>query len=344
MSVKRFDGVFYGSASMPDGDGATTGGAAAFNKRLFFSDLLAAGTVNYVSSSASDTAVQITTSGRDNAGVIQTEAKTLGGQTPVAGGQTFERLMKAVVTSGTAAGDAAVISNTKVLTGRTATGGGQASGTDAAYIDLASGDGASVAAGQIVRILNNTPAGVQYQLRMIIELSGDRAFVNRDWGTAPTSSSTYDVHTGMLLDLAPNQVTEVRRPFYDAASDTAGGSSRTYYEKVFAINNNTVTSLTGAAIKKLTDPSAGVLDFALTNALNDTATVANRQTLPATGITAFSSGAAPQSIAVPSPANLPAGNAPNAAGAQGVWLRLTLAAGLAPTKTSEQMSITGNSV
>lgn len=344
MSVKLSDGVFCGSANMPDADGATTGGAVSFAKKLSFSDLLASGTVNYVSSSASDTAVQITTSGRDGAGVIQTEAKTLTGQTVASGAQTFERLMKAVVTSGSAAGDLAVISNTKVITSHTATGGGNSSGTAAAYMDLASGDGASVAVGEIIRCLNNSPAGVQYQLRSIIALSGDRAYVNRDWGTAPSSASTYDVHVGMLFDLSPNVVTEVRRMFYDAASDTSGGSTRIYYEKIFAVNNNTVTSLTGAAIKKAADPSAGVIDFALANALNDTGTTANRQTVPASGITAFSSGAAPQSISVPSPANLPAGNAPNAAGAQAVWARLTLAAGLAPTKTSDQFSITGNTV
>jgi hypothetical protein len=75
--------------------------------------------------------------------------------------------------------------------------------------------------------------------------------------------------------------------------------------------------------------------------LNDTGTVTNRQTAPATGITAFTTGSAPQTIAVPGAQNLPSGAAPNAAGAQGVWLNLLLTAGLAAAQTSFTMRATG---
>ncbi len=145
----------------------------------------------------------------------------------------------------------------------------------------------------------------------------------------------------MLFDISPNQVTQNRRPFYNAASDVTGGSNRTYYEKLFTVNNNTTTALTVASILKQADPSSGTLQFALTNALNDTGTVANRQTAPVTAITSFSSGSAPQTINVPSPQNLPSGAAPNAAGAQGVWLSLLLVAGLAAAKTSFTLRATG---
>ena len=341
MSVLKRDLRFYGSANMPDGDGATTGGAVNFAKKVTFVDITPTGTMDYVSSSASDTAVVITVSGRDSTGVIQTEAKTLTGTTVVAGSQSFERLLKALASGTTAVGDIAAISHTAILSSRTAQAGANAAGVTDASITLQSGDGASVAAGDVIRILNNTPSGVNFQLREIIALSGDIAYVNRDWGTVPTSATTYSVFQGMLFNLSPNQITEVRRLFYNAASDVSGGSTRNYYDKIFAVDDNTTVALTVAQILKQVDPSAGIANFALTNALNDSATVANRQTAPVSGITAFSSGTAPQTINVPSPQNLPSGAAPNAIGAQGVWMQLQLAAGTAPTKTSETMRISG---
>jgi len=347
MSVKSWSDVkFYGSANMPDVDGSTTGGAVSFAKKIDFSDPTSAGTMDYVSSSASDTAAVITISGRDSTGVIVTEAKTLNGTTVVTGSQSFERLLKGVASGTTAVGDIAAISHTKVISAHTCqTGSANGTGTTPPVIKLQSGDKASVAVGQIVRITNNTPSGVNFQLREIVSvdssLGTDIVALNRDFGTVPDNTTTYDVHQGMLFDLSPNQITEVRRPFYNAASDVPGGSTRLYYEKIFAVNNNTATALTVAAILKQADPSSGTLDFALTNSLNDSGTVANRQTAPASGITSFSSGTAPQTINVPSPQNLPSGAAPNSAGAQGIWLRLTLTAGLAPAKTSETMRATG---
>jgi hypothetical protein len=340
MSVLPSDICFFGSASMPDVDGATTGGALATSILINFNDISPNGTMNYVSSSASDTATIVTLSVRDATGVIQSEAKTLTGVTPVTGTQVCERLMKGVVSGTTATGDVAAISATAVVTG-TAQAGVAASASASATITLASGAGASCTIGMIVRITNNLPAGVTNQIRRIVAISGDVISVNRDWGTVPTNATTYGVYHGMLFDILPNQVTQNRRPFYNVASDVTGGANRNYYEKIFAVNTNTGTALTVASIIKQTDPSSGSIQFALTNSLNDTATVANRQTAPATGITAFSSGAAPQTINVPSPQNLPSGTAPNAAGAQGIWLNLALTAGLAAAKTSFTLRATG---
>lgn len=342
MSVLESDVTFYGSANMPDGDGATTGGALDTTKLITFSDVSPSGTVDYVSSSASDTAATLQSFGRDGTGVIQNETKTLNGTTKVAGSQSYERLLKGLAAGTTAVGDIAILSHTAVISGHTAQGGGAASGAVAAYIQLQSGDGAGVAVGQIIRITNNLPSGAQFQLRRVIRISGDFAYVNRAWGTVPSSSTTYDVNQGFLFDLSPNQVTQVRRPFYNAAADIPGGSSRSYNEKVFAVNNNTSTALTVAVISKQADPSSGTFEFALANALNDTGTIAARQgTGPSSGITAYTTGASPQSINVPSPQNLPSGAAPNAAGAQGVWLQLTLAAGLAAAKTSFDIRAAG---
>lgn len=338
MSVTPGQLVIVGSANMPDVDGSAAGGAVNFATIMNFNDVTPAQTVNYVSSSASDTAATLTATGRDNSGVIQNETKTLNGTTAVSGSQTFERLLKGVAGGTTMVGDGAIISSSAVVTG-TAQAGAAASSSADATITLASGQGASCAAGMVLRITNNVPSGVANFLRRIISLNGDVASVNRDWGTVPTSSTTYSVYHGQLFDISPNQVTQNRRPFYNVASDISGGSTRIYYEKGFVVNNNTATTATSANIIKQVDPSAGTLDFALANALNDTATVANRQTAPSSGITAFSSGTAPQTIAVPSPQNLPAGTAPNSGGAQAVWWRLTLSPGLAATKTSFSMRV-----
>lgn len=341
MSVLKGQLRFYGSANMPDVDGSTTGGAIDTTKKIVFSDIGATGLADYVSASGSDTAVVLTLSGRDSTGVIVTEAKTLTGTTKVAGTQSWERWLKVVATGTAAADDVAVLSHTAVIAAHTAVSAAAATSSVDASVTLQSGDGASVALGQIFRPTNNSPAGVNFQLREIIAISGDVVSVSRDWGTVPSSATTYDIYYGMLLDKTPNIITQVRRPFYNAASDVVGGSTRNYYEKIFAVDNNTVTALTLANIIKQTDPSSGTLNFALSTALNDTGTVANRQTAPVTGMGSFSSGAAPQTITVPSPQNLPSGAAPNAAGAQAVWLNLVLTAGLAPAKTSFTMRISG---
>jgi hypothetical protein len=326
---------------MPDIDGTTTGGAFTPSNKVVFADVTPTGFVDYVSENSGDTAVVLTVSGRDSTGVIQTEAKTLTGTTKVAGAQSFERLLKVVASGTGAAGTTAVLSHTAVIAAHTAVTGSAATATLDATVTLQSGDGAAVAAGQIFRPTNNLPAGVNFQLREIISISGDVVSVSADWAIVPTVATTYDIYQGMLLDKLPNLITQVRRPFYNAAADVSGGSTRSFHEKVFAVDNNTVTALTVANIIKQVDPSSGTLNFALTNVLNDLSTIATRQTVPSVAITAFSSGAAPQTLPVPSPQNLPSGGAPNAAGAQGIWLQLVLTAGLAPAKTSFTMRVSG---
>ena len=84
MSVLPSDLVAYGSAYMPEADGTTVGGAVDFSRRVAFYDITPAGTINFVSSSATDTHVQIQVAGRDSSGVVQTPAAvTLNGNTPV---------------------------------------------------------------------------------------------------------------------------------------------------------------------------------------------------------------------------------------------------------------------
>lgn len=365
MSVVPTDIVIYGSANMPEADSATVGGAVDFTKRLAFYDITPNGTMNMVSSSASDTATKLSFSCRDATGVVQTiSGATLNGTTPVTGlgsSQTVERLLAAVITGGaiagivnpagtTAVGDIALYANTAVLAARTAqTGAANKTGTTPALFKLQSGDGASVSIGQIIRIKTNT--GVN-QLRMITAITGygtDFVAVNRDWGTLPDNTSTYDVYQGMLFEIGPNAVLAITRLFATAAADVPGGSSRTFYEKGFVVNNNTATALTSAQIEVLSEspslPSGALLDLAPCKALNDTATAANRQTLPANGdASALTFTTQPALVSVPSPGNLPSGAAPNSAGAEGVWFRLTLPAGTAPYKGAATVRSQGNTV
>jgi hypothetical protein len=147
----------------------------------------------------------------------------------------------------------------------------------------------------------------------------------------------------MLFEISPNPVTAIIRMFSTAAADTAGGSSRTYYEKAFQVNNDTTKALVSAQIEVASDspglPSGALLDFALATALNDTGTVANRQTAPVTGIGSFVT--QPAFVSVPGTGNLPPGAAPNAAGAQAIWFRLTLPAGTAAYKGAADVRAQG---
>ena len=342
MSVSPGDISFYGSADMPTADGTTTGGAVSFSTQITFADMATAGTVNYVSDSASDTAVVLTVTGLDGTGTTQTEAKTLTGVTAVAGAQSFARLMSIVASGTSAVGNIAAFSATAVVSGTAQAGSANATGVTPALFKLAAGQGASVTESQIIHTTGGTGPN---QLARIIATTGygtDVVAVDANWATVPDATTTYTVNEGALLRKLPNQITTVRRPFYGIYANAAGGAAITFYEKIFVVNNNTATALTSASIIKEVDPTgAAVLEFALCNALDDTATVVNRQTAPATGITAFSTGAAPQTISVPSPGNLPSGAAPNAAGAQGIWLSSALAAGSAPGATSFTMRASG---
>jgi hypothetical protein len=364
MSVTPNNIVAYGCINMPEADSVQVGGAADFTKRVAFYDISSVGTVDVVSSSASDTAVKMQVQGRDPTGAIQTPAAiTLNGTAPVPGSQSFERLLCAILTGGNsaigstfpltnpggtaAAGDVAVYAHTPVISVHTMqTGSANTSGTTPPIAKLQSGDGASVAAGQIMRITSGTGAN---QLRQIIAISGygtDVVAVNRDWTTVPDNTSVYSILQGMLFEVSPNPVTAITRCFSTAAADVPSGSPRYFFEKVFIVNNNTTTALTGAQIEIASEtptlPAGALLDIGLTTALNDTNTCNPRQQassfLP-TGVSSFTT--QPAFINVPSPGNLTSGAAPNAAGAQAVWMRLTLPAGAAAYKGSADLRAQG---
>jgi hypothetical protein len=107
MSVLPSDIVVYGSANMPEADGAINGGPVDFSRRVAFYDIAPAGNLDVISSSASDTATKITFYGRDATGVIQNQTLSLNGQTWVTGSQSLERLLYAALSGATANGPVA---------------------------------------------------------------------------------------------------------------------------------------------------------------------------------------------------------------------------------------------
>ena len=127
---------------------------------------------------------------------------------------------------------------------------------------------------------------------------------------------------------------DIRRPFYNAAADVSGGSARTYHEKIFIKNTNATLALTAATIAEQADPSGNV-SFALEASLSGSDTNGagnNRQVAP--GGYTFDS-------ATKNVAN--SGNHTAGAG-QGVWLKLSLAAGAAAQKTSYTLRESGTTV
>ena len=355
MSVYPTEICVYGSANMPEADGVTVGGAVDLTRLISFSDMATNGLLDFVSSSGADTATKIQVSGLDGSGIQQTPAAaTLNGTTKVAGTQTFGRLLYGATSgatangplanpTGTAAvGDVAAMAHTLTITAHTCqAGSANHTGTTPPLIKLQSGDGASIALGMVIRTTGGTGPS---QLRVACSTSGtgagqygtDIIAVNRDWGTIPDATTTYEVATGMLFPILPNPVTAVIRAFSGASSDIVGGSTHTYYEKGFVLNTDGTTATTAATLIKQTDPgglyatSTVELDVAPCTALNDTVTATNRQTAPGSGIGSFSAGAAPQTVTLA--AQTSASN--TAAQAQGFWMRLAIGAGAAPQNTT----------
>jgi hypothetical protein len=151
--------------------------------------------------------------------------------------------------------------------------------------------------------------------------------------TAVGTITVRDQDTDTTIAALEPGVTEVRRPFYDAAADASGGSTRNYYDKVFFKNNHGSLTLTSAVIKEQADPQT-VVDFDLESTLDgsDTNGAGNRQTH--TGGYTFDS----TDKNVANSQNLTSGSA------QGCWLRLQLTAGLGAQNTSVTMRVSGNTV
>lgn len=329
MSILEGHLIFYGSANMQDTDAGTQGGAKDLTKRVVFEDIAPAGQLEIVSSAAGDTTQSVAITGRDSSGAKISESPTLSGTTPVTTTETdWERILKAVK-SATTVGDVALMETTPERA-NTALDGAAETATVMAWIDLDAG--ASAANDFYNNMVIRTTGGTgPNQIRRIIDYdgTGKRAFVFPDWAVVPDATTTFDIAQGMVFEKTPNEVLEIRRPFFDVAADAPGGSARDFYEKVFVENAHASLTLTNGVVSEQADPSTKI-DFWLPGTLDDSGTATDRTTAP--GGSSFDS--ADKNVA--NSQNLTNG------AAQGCWVHLALAAGDAADDTFYTPRITGN--
>jgi len=136
-----------------------------------------------------------------------------------------------------------------------------------------------------------------------------------------------------IMSLEPGLL-KIRRPFYLAAADVAGGSARDYFEKVFFKNKHGTLTLSGASVSESSDPSAKI-SFAVAATLDDSGTNGvgnNRLTVGDLSGLTFDSAAKD----VANSGNLTAGSA------QGIWLKLSLPAGTVAADTTYTLLLSGS--
>lgn len=325
MSVTLSDLKLYMSQVTPDDDTPTAiGGAIDRTKRPAFSDVN--GAVQIVSSTTVDTTQMITVFGRDSAGTIVSEGQVLNGITPVLLSTPFERLLKALKNAFTV-GDTAVEAQTSEFTGVTA-------GANLFEVILPAGASA-VDGAYNQRSLRSTGTGKA--IRRIINYVGasrtatvDHPYTKLFPVVGADMNGTGEairISKGYFFEKNPFEVIQVRRPFYNAAAEAAGGATRKYYEKLFWENTNGQGfALSNAQVAEFADPLADIA-FALATTFNDIGTNGpgnNRQVAPVAGVTVFDSATK----------NVPGGGQDIRPGSQlGMWLELTLLAA-APAQNS----------
>lgn len=324
MPLTLSDLKLVGSQVQPDDDTTTDiGGAKATNRKPCFTDL--SGLFQAVSSAAGDTTQTVTVHYLDTNGVPLSEVQTLTGQTPKTFGANIDRLLKALK-SATTTGDVAVEAQTA-----TRTGTAQAGAVNAITLDAGASAIDDAYHQMVIRITSGTGSG---QIREIKKYVGSTkvATVNWPWGTMPDATSVFRISQGMMFDRQPNEVTEIRRVFYAAAAEAAGGSDKDLYDKLFYLNGSTGLALLNATVKELSDPS-GLVTFGLATVINDTVTNGGGNTRLV----------APAGITFDNADKVIPGSHLQSGSAIGVWLKLSLPAGTAAQKTQEVLSLTGSS-
>lgn len=97
MSIVAAELILYGALSRPEDDVSLTGGAIDRDNRATLAQLAANDTLEMLSDNAGDTTQGVTVTGRDPAGGVFSDVKTLNGTTPVAFTGTFERVQKVLM-------------------------------------------------------------------------------------------------------------------------------------------------------------------------------------------------------------------------------------------------------
>lgn len=335
MSVTEQDIEVYGSAVMAENDDPQTngiGGAIDTSVKMCFEDLTGAhiGANVAVVAHAAGASTNVTVYGRNAAGELISETKALNGSTivPMTSNTAWNRLLKAVKVTDPDK-NAAVIA-----VGYVHSGTAQAGTTTS--LTLAAGASATDNAYQfkVIRIVDGSAAG---SLAEITSYNGTSKIANvKPAWSGSIGTPQYSIHDGMMLDSHPAEILTVRRPFYNAAADVASGSARTYYEKMFVKNNHATLALTTAVIKEYSDPTANIT-FALEQSLDGAGYNGSnytRQQAPAAGVTAFDS----------TDKNVYNSQNHSAGSAQGVWLKLSLAAGASANNSYYILRETGQSI
>ncbi len=326
MSLTLTDLKLYGSASMPDDNTPTNiGGAIALTKKVDFSDIN--GTVQIVSSSGSDTTQTVQLFYRDITGALLNETRTLNRLTPVLFSAAAERILKGIK-SATTNGAVALESQTAVRTGTA-----QSGAVNTITLDAGASAVDGFYNGNIIRLTGGTGAN---QINEIVDYSGTTkvAIVQDYWhGSAPDATTTFRISQGFFYDKLPNEILEVRRPFYNSAANAPGGGAVNFYDKVFFLNSSNANALLSAAVTKFADATARVT-FGLESIVNGTNSngAGNNRTVAPSGV-AFNSTTSPSFPGV----NL------NAGSSIGVWLKLALADGDIALKATLTMQLTGSS-
>lgn len=333
--VEMKDFVILGSANMAEDDDDTpVGGArctlASATKMTFKDRDTGTDTMKVLSEDAADTQ-NITIYTLDGSGAQQNEVVALNGETWAAGSLTCERILK-VTRASAGTGNACAVYNTTTNSG-TCQGG-------------ADGENPYVT-------LDAAETGVEIGEVLIVDIDGDkfirevikwdntnkRAYVSMPFdGTAPDSDDTYELYRGVVFEnfgtTPAVNILKVCRPFYMAAAEEPGGSSKDIYEKVHIYNLNEDKTLTQAKIREVSDP-LDKITFDVEDALDDNDQTTNRVTAPGTYTFTGDDGT-----------DLDVSNSGNFTyeKSQGVWLKLTLAAGSTPSKDVYRLGVIGQTI
>ena len=325
-SLTLTDLKLYGSASMPDDNTPTAiGGAIATSKKIDWQGDVA-GLIQIVSSSAGDTTQTVQAFYRDPSGTLLNETRTLNGTTPVGYSANVDRLMKALK-SATTGGAVAIESQTAVRTGTCQAG----STVNTLVLDAGASAVNGFYIGTVVRLTGGTGSG---QINEIVGYDGTTktATMQDYWhGSIPDATTTFRISNGFFFDRLPNEITEVRRPFYNAAANPPGGGAITFFDKCFFVNSSNSGALLTAQVVEFANPS-GKIDFGLEAIVNGTNSngAGNNRTVAPSGVSFATS-----TQTVP-------GTNLNAGSSIGVWLRLSLLDGDTAARSSVTMQLTGS--
>jgi hypothetical protein len=125
-------------------------------------------------------------------------------------------------------------------------------------------------------------------------------------------------------------ITGVVRIFYNSLADYFGGSSRTFYGKIFIKNNHATSALVGAEVHEKAEGIYELVTFGVENSFDTIQTIADRSTTP-TGVVSYGAGPT-QLVELP---HLGPGVA------QGIWLKLDTEPGDPPVNSYYGLRITG---